>query len=61
MNEVNGATTRAGTDKPDAGEVVRREFPRRSGEFRRVHDLFGDGTFFRVNFHDQETNLVESP
>jgi hypothetical protein len=58
MNEHKSATKQAGMARPDAGEVVRREFPARSGEFRIVHDLFGDGTFFRVNFHDQETNLV---
>jgi len=41
MNEVNGATTRAGTDKPDAGEVVRRELAGRRNAMPVGHDTNG--------------------
>lgn len=39
-------------------DLVRDKFPCKRGEFRRIHDLFEDGTVFRVNFHDEDTNFV---
>jgi len=39
-------------------EMVQKELPARRGEYRRDHDLFGDGSCFRVNFHSEEDNTI---
>jgi len=39
-------------------EAVQRELPAKVGEYRRDHDLFNDGSCFRVNFHDDRTNII---
>ena len=38
--------------------MVQKELPARRGEYRRDHDLFGDGSCFRVNFHSEEDNTI---
>lgn len=39
-------------------EMVQKELPTQRGEYRKDHDLFNDGSCFRVNFHSEETNVV---
>jgi hypothetical protein len=39
-------------------ELVQKELPTQRGEYRRDHDLFGDGSCFRVNFHSDENNVI---
>jgi hypothetical protein len=38
-------------------ELVEKELPAKSSEYRRIHVIV-EGSCFRVNFHDSETNRV---
>jgi hypothetical protein len=38
-------------------ELVKRDFPVKSGEFRKIHVIV-EGQRYRVNFHDVDTNIV---
>ena len=37
-------------------DLVKKEFPAKRGEFRRIFPLFKD--YYRVNFHNDETNVI---
>jgi len=39
-------------------ELVRKAFPPKHDEFVRIFDLFHDGSYFRVNLHNTDTNKV---
>jgi len=44
-------------DPAQALELVEKELPAKSREYRRIHVIV-EGSCFRVNFHDDETNRV---
>lgn len=37
-------------------EAVKKELPKKHGEYRRIHPLFPN--HYRVNFHNDETNVI---
>lgn len=39
-------------------EMIQKELPAQCGEYRRDHDLFHDGSYFRVNFHSKEDHRI---
>jgi len=50
------ATVEKEQTAPANEDLVKAKYPRKAGEFRRIHNVFDD--YFRVNFHSDETNLV---